>query len=254
MILPMQTFSGLADGVYTFSARTAGAYAGYQSSVQFTVGAVAPRTSIVAAPVATSSAVTTLRTARFVWVSSGDVTFGCSLVRAGAAGAYAPCVSPQCVRCPDTPHALRAWQLQTCTMLKARRGTKPRPVARPDADAVMKKSHTRVAVGHAVPCVRSAPSASCRGIGASCCIGLTVSVRRSYPDLADGRYTFGVYGTSSAGVAGAPALVDFTVDTTAPTTQLAFTPACAAPYEFSFQILHLSLTGSCSLTQTWQKP
>jgi hypothetical protein len=108
----MQTFSGLADGVYTFSARTAGAYAGYQSSVQFTVGAVAPRTSIVAAPVATSSAVTTLRTARFAWVSAGDVTFGCSLVHAGAAGAYAPCVSPQCVRRPDATHVLQAWQLK----------------------------------------------------------------------------------------------------------------------------------------------
>jgi hypothetical protein len=52
---------------------------------------------------------------------------------------------------------------------------------------------------------------------------------RSYPDLADGKYTFGVYGTSSAGMAGRPAVVDFTVDTTAPTTQLSFTPACAPP-------------------------
>jgi hypothetical protein len=101
-----QTFSGLADGVYTFSARTSGAYAGYQSSVQFTVGALAPRTSIVAAPVATSSAVTTLKTARFAWVSSGDVTFGCSLVRTRAAGNYSTCVSPKWVFCPDAMHAM----------------------------------------------------------------------------------------------------------------------------------------------------
>lgn len=66
-------------------------------------------------------------------------------------------------------------------------------------------------------------------------------VRRSYPGQADGRYTFSVFGTSSAGVTGSPAVVDFTVDTTAPTTQLSFTPACATLSKFNVGVLRLTV-------------
>lgn len=62
----MQTITGLLNGVYTFSACTAGAYAGYQSSALFTVGAVPPTVTLLAAPLA----ITTSKTARFVWVST----------------------------------------------------------------------------------------------------------------------------------------------------------------------------------------
>jgi len=91
-MLPAQTFTTLADGVYVFSVRTVGAAAGYQASAQFTVGAAAPVVRLVSAP----ATVTRARTAQFAFVSSGDVAFQCSLARDGAAASYSACTSPQC--------------------------------------------------------------------------------------------------------------------------------------------------------------
>lgn len=91
-MMPAQTFTTLADGVYVFSARTVGAAAGYQASAQFTVGAAAPVVRLVSAP----ATVTRARTAQFAFVSSGDVAFQCSLARDAAAASYSACTSPQC--------------------------------------------------------------------------------------------------------------------------------------------------------------
>ena len=96
----VQTLTGLNDGVYIFSVATAGAEAGYQSSVQFTVGAPRPSVVINAAPPLVSAS----PLAQFAFTSSGDVAFECSLrLASSTAILFSACISPKCPPPPPPP-------------------------------------------------------------------------------------------------------------------------------------------------------
>jgi hypothetical protein len=241
-----KSYTGLADGSYTFSVRAtdlAGNIDASPATQAFTVDTVAPTTTIDTGPGSTTDGI-----ADFTFSSNeAGSTFECKLDGPGifVTGTYSACTSPKSypgladgdytfsVRATDaagntdaTP-ASQAFSLDNTAPITTIDSGPAGATSSTTADFTFSSNES----GSTFECKLDGPGTA-TGTFASC------TSPQSYPSLAEGDYTFSVRATDTAGNTDAtPDTKTFTVDTTAPDTTIDSGPGATndrtADYTFS---------------------